>query len=291
MCSLLSKGIPARLLQEIWAFLRGLKFSRNFDKTPGMLRPAEMLPDPRASFPSTHWSVVTAAGKIDSDPQEAHAALTQLCQTYWPPLYSFVRSRGYSTHDAQDVTQSFFVFLIERKIYTRVDRQKGKFRSFLLASIKNFLADDFDRNRALKRGGGSEFIVFNEMRIEEAESSFQAQIVANHVPDEDRVFEQTWAQTLVRDALESLSRHYQGSGKEGVFRKLKVFLTGGVDPLPSYPELALQLGIQESTLRSDITRLRSRYRDALRAEVRRTVAQEGEVEGELRELLRILTTA
>ena len=290
MGSLLYKGIPQRLLQEILAFLRGLKFSGNCDKPPGMLRPAETLPDPMASFAPTHWSVVTAAGKTESDPEKAHAALTQLCQTYWPPLYSFVRSRGYSTHDAQDVTQSFFVFLIERKIYTRVDRQKGKFRSFLLASIKNFLADNFDRNHALKRGGGSEFLLFDEMRVEEAESSFQAQIEVNHVPDEDRVFERTWAQTLVRDALESLSRHYQANGNEGVFRKLKVFLTGGVDPLPSYAELALELGIRESTLRSYITRLRTRYREALRTEVRRTVAQESEVEGELRELLRILTT-
>jgi RNA polymerase sigma-70 factor (ECF subfamily) len=256
-----------------------------------MLWPTEKLPNSRASFAPTHWSVVTTAGKTDSDPQEAHAALTQLCQTYWPPLYSFVRSRGYSTHDAQDVTQSFFVFLIERKTYTRVDRRKGKFRSFLLASMRNFLADDFDRNRALKRGGGSEFLVFDEARVEEAESSFQAQVEVNHVPDEDRVFERTWAQTLVRDALESLSRHYRSDGKEEVFRALKVFLTGGVDPLPSYPELALQLGIRESTLRSDITRLRARYREALRAEVRRTVAQESEVEGELLELLRILTRA
>ena len=102
-------------------------------------------------FPSTHWSVVLAAGESRAEPEVAHAALAELCQTYWAPLYSFVRSRGYSVHDAQDLTQSFFAYLIERKIYTRTDRQKGRFRSFLLASLKNFLADVSDRERTRAR--------------------------------------------------------------------------------------------------------------------------------------------
>ena len=102
-------------------------------------------------FAPTHWSVVLAAGESQAEPQIAQTALAQLCQTYWAPLYTFVRSRGYSVHDAQDLTQGFFAYLIEQKIYTRADRQQGKFRSFLLASLKNFLSDAYDREHALKR--------------------------------------------------------------------------------------------------------------------------------------------
>src|SRR6266576_7290800 len=105
-------------------------------------------------FPSTHWSAVLAAGRSQAEPELAWAALAELCQTYWAPLYNFVRSRGYVVHDAQDLTQSFFAYLIEHKIYARADRQKDRFRSFLLASLKNFLADASDRERTLKRGGG-----------------------------------------------------------------------------------------------------------------------------------------
>ncbi len=230
------------------------------------------------------------AGKTDSNPEEAHAALTQLCQTYWPPLYSFVRSRGYSMHDAQDVTQSFFVFLIEQKIYTRVDRQKGKFRSFLLASIKNFLADTYDHTHALKRGGGHDFLPLREEQANEAESLFQTHCLSNNSIGEDHIFERSWSETLVRESLGQLSSSYRTEGKERLFEELRIFLTGSSDPLPTYSDLAIRLGMQASTLRSHVTRLRARYREALRAEVRRTVETEGEVDGELRELLRVLTT-
>jgi len=243
------------------------------------------LSDP---FAPTHWSVIIAAGESQAAPEIARAALAQLCQTYWAPLYGFVRSRGYSVHDAQDLTQSFFAYLIEHKIYTRVDRQKGKFRSFLLASLKNFLADASDRERTLKRGGGRDFLPLHEEQAEEAESLFQTRSSATN---EDRVFERTWAETLVTDSLEQLSSYYKTEGKERLFQELRIFLTGSSDPLPSYVDLARRLGTQASTLRSHITRLRARYREALRAEVRRTVETDAEVEGELRELLRVLTTS
>jgi len=239
------------------------------------------------SFASTHWSVIVAAGKSESDPETAYAALSQLCQTYWTPLYSFVRSRGYSTHDAQDLTQSFFAFLIERKIYTRVDRQKGNFRSFLLASLKNLLANTYDHAHAFKRGGGYELLPLDEVQLAEAESLYQTQSDAG----EDKVFERTWAEALVRESLGQLSSHYKTEGQEELFEELRVFLIGSADPLPSYVDLARRLGIQASTLRSIVTRLRARYREALRAEVRRTVETDEEVDAELRELLRILTTA
>jgi len=252
---------------------------------------AETIHGQSDTFAPTHWSVVLAAGEGQADPEMAQTALAQLCQTYWAPLYTFVRSRGYSTHDAQDLTQSFFAYLIEKKIYTRVDRQKGKFRSFLLASLKNFLADSRDREQALKRGGGRDFLPLDEDQSEEAESLFQTHGGGSHATVEDHVFERSWAETLVAGGLERLAANYRIEGKEKLFEELRIFLTGSADPLPSYADLARRLGTQASTLRSHITRLRARYREALRAEVRRTVETEAEVEGELRELLRVLTAS
>jgi RNA polymerase sigma-70 factor (ECF subfamily) len=237
-------------------------------------------------FPSTQWSVVLAAGKSQAEPQLAHAALAELCQIYWAPLYSFVRSRGYAVHDAQDLTQSFFAYLIEHKIYARVDRQKGRFRSFLLASLKNFLADASDREHTLKRGGGQSFLPLHEEQIKEAESLFQNYRTAS---TEELIFDRSWAEALVSTALERLSADYKGEAREKLFNELNVFLTSSADPLPSYAELAARLGITESTLRSHVTRLRARYREVLRAEVRRTVDTEGEVDEELHELLHVLT--
>jgi RNA polymerase sigma-70 factor (ECF subfamily) len=163
---------------------------------------AETIHGQSDAFAPTHWSVVLAAGDSQADPEIAQTALAQLCQIYWAPLYSYVRSRGYSVHDAQDLTQSFFAYLIEKKIYTRVDRQKGKFRSFLLASLKNFLANTHDHAHALKRGGGQKLLPLDEEQVAEAESLYRTQVDAGHVAGEDRVFERTWAETLVRDSLE-----------------------------------------------------------------------------------------
>jgi RNA polymerase sigma factor (sigma-70 family) len=239
-------------------------------------------------FPSTHWSVVLAAGRSQAEPEIAQAALAELCQTYWAPLYSFVRSRGYTVHDAQDLTQSFFAYLIEHKIYKGVDERKGRFRSFLLASLKNFLADASDRERTLKRGGGQSFLPLHEEQIKDAESLFQSHSARSSA---DQIFDRSWAEALVAAGLDRLSADYRGESKEKLFNELKIFLTSGADPLPTYSELAAQLGITESTLRSHVTRLRARYREVLRAEVRRTVDTEAEVDGELHELLRVLTAA
>jgi RNA polymerase sigma factor (sigma-70 family) len=239
-------------------------------------------------FPSTHWSAVLAAGKSQAEPTVAQAALAELCQTYWPPLYSFARGRGYSVDDAQDLTQSFFAYLIERKIYAHVDRQKGKFRSFLLASMKNFLGHALDRERTLKRGGGQKFLSLNEEQTKDAESVFQ---IHGATSSGDQLFDRSWAEALLALGLERVSAEYKGEDKQKLFNELNVFLTGGADPLPTYAELAARLGITESTLRSHVTRLRARYREVLRAEVRRTVDTEAEVDEELHELLHVLTAA
>jgi RNA polymerase sigma-70 factor (ECF subfamily) len=237
-------------------------------------------------FPSTHWSLVLAAGRSQTNPETAQAALAELCQTYWVPLYNFVRGRGYTVHDAQDLTQSFFAYLIEREIYTRVDRQKGRFRSFLLASLKNFLSNVSDRERTLKRGGGQSILPLHDEQIEEAESLFQSYNATNN---EDQLFDRSWAEALVATGLERLSAEYRDKSAEKLFNELKIFLAGSAEPLPAYAELATRLGTTESTLRSHVTRLRARYREVLRDEVRRTVDTEAEVDQELHELLRVLT--
>jgi RNA polymerase sigma factor (sigma-70 family) len=236
-------------------------------------------------FPSTHWTVVFAAGRSQTEPEIAEAALAELCQTYWAPLYSFVRRRGYTVHDAQDLTQSFFAYLLEHKIYARVERQKGKFRSFLLASLKNFLTHAADRERALKRGGAQDFLPLHEEQVEEAESLFQTH---SGTSNEDRLFDRSWAEALIAAGLERLSADYKGESKEKLFNELRIFVAGGADPLPSYAELSDRLGMTQSTLRSHVTRLRARYREALRTEVRRTVDTEAQVEEELHELLHLL---
>ncbi len=237
-------------------------------------------------FPSTHWSVVFAAGRSEAEPQMAGAALAELCQGYWAPLYGFVRSRGHTIHDAQDLTQSFFAYVLEHKVYARANRQKGRFRSFLLASLKNFLADAADREQTLKRGGAQIFLPLHEEQAQEAESLFQTHSGINN---EDWLFDRSWAEALVATALERLSADYRCEAKEQLFKELRIFIAGGAEPPPTYAELTDRLEIAESTLRSHVTRLRARYREALRTEVRRTVDSEKQVDQELRVLLHVLT--
>jgi len=237
-------------------------------------------------FPSTHWSIVLAAGETQAEPEMARAALAELCQVYWAPLYGFVRSRGHTMHDAQDLTQSFFAYVLEHKVYARADRRKGRFRSFLLASLKHFLADAADRERTLKRGGAQIFLPLHEEQAQEAESLFQTHSGVNN---EDLLFDRSWAEALVASALERLSADYKREAKEQLFNELRIFIAGGAEEPPTYAQLTDRLGVTESTLRSHVTRLRARYREALRAEVRRTVNTEKQVDQELRELLHVLT--
>lgn len=240
-------------------------------------------------FTPTHWSVVLAAAESQIEPENARAALAQLCQTYWPPLYTYARAVGHSWHDAEDVTQGFFAYFIEHKIYARTDRRKGKFRSFLLASFKHFLSDIRDRAARLKRGGDQYFVPFEEARTAAAESLLQSQRAwcPNTLP-EDRLYERSWAETLTTTVLARLAAAYKAERKEQIFGALRVFLTVGAVAPPSYQELAARLAIAESTLRSHVARLRARYREMLRVEVRRTVENEAAVDAELRELLRVL---
>jgi DNA-directed RNA polymerase specialized sigma24 family protein len=189
-------------------------------------------------FAPTHWSVILAAGRSEAEPELARAALAQLCQTYWAPLYSFVRSRGHAVHDAQDLTQSFFAYLIEHKIYMRADREKGKFRSFLLASLKNFLGHAYDREQTLKRGGALKFLPLDDERVEAAESLFQTHSASGEPASEDLVFERTWAEAVVEAAMERLAEEQKSEGKQKLFERLRIFLSGSAGPLTAYDKLA-----------------------------------------------------
>lgn len=232
------------------------------------------------------------AGDSTADPENSRRALAQLCETYWPPLYTYALAQGHSLHDAQDLTQGFFAYLIERKIYQRAERPRGKFRSFLLVAFKNFLCDAHDREIALKRGGTRDFVPFDERKAATATSLFASRHPTGaDALDQDRLFERSWAETLVSSALERVATAYKAEAKETLFEQLKNFLTVSATPLPTYTELAERLGLAESTVRSQVSRLRARYRALLREEVRRTVTTDAEVDGELRELLRVLSAA
>ena len=241
-----------------------------------------------AAFGTTRWSVVVACNPTgDTPPGVSQAALTTLCHDYWPPLYSFVRRRGYSAHDAQDLVQGFFVHLIEKRAYTQADPAKGKFRSFLLASLKHYLADHWDRANRLRRGGGQEFVLLDE-ELADAEAGYRHEPSDGPCADADRLFERRWAAALVSRAMDHLEAESVGTAQRArVFAALKVFLTGGAD-VPSQEEAAASLGVPLTTLRSHLSRLRAQYREILRAEVARTVARVEDVPGELQHLARVL---
>ena len=241
-------------------------------------------------FASTHWSVVLAAARGEENTAASEAALATLCQAYWAPLYTYIRSRGHDTSDAQDLTQSFFAHLVGQRIYERADPNKGKFRSFLLAAMKNFLIDAGRHAQALKRGGGRTELPLVETLVREAEDFYQRRSHALG-PDTqaDQAFDLSWAQATVDAALTHLAQAYLSEGKQALFTALKPFVTGGAGSPPTYGELAAALGMPASTVRSHVTRLRARYREALHGEVRRTVHSEADVQEEIHALIRVLT--
>jgi len=236
-----------------------------------------------AAFASTRWSVVAACNP-DSTSADAEAAIAQLCRDYWPPLYSFVRRRGFSPADAQDLVQGFFTHFLQDKIYTRTDSARGKFRSFLLASLKNYIVDIWHRENTLKRGGGREF-VFLDAEINAVEKVYQSEAVV--ILEEDRHYEQRWATALVTRALERLKADFVSGRKEKIFEELKPFVCGGKG-LRRQEEVAERLALPVETLRSHLSRMRARYRAFLREEVSRTIGVADDVDEELRHLSEIL---
>jgi len=242
------------------------------------------IQDGGAAFATTQWSVVAACA---GDSESASEALAQLCRDYWPPLYTFARRRGYSPADAQDIVQGFFAYLLESKAYARTDRTKGKFRSFLLASFKNYMSDVWDRGRALKRGGDYELVLLDD-EIDAVEMLYSRETAAMTLSEEQQ-YERSWATALVARALERIRTEFNYGPKAHVFGALKPFLTGGVG-LPSQESVAQTLDMPIDTVRSHLSRLRARYRDFVRQEVARTIGPADDVDEELRHLRRILTT-
>ena len=238
-------------------------------------------PPPAAmSFTPTHWSVVLAAGGSDST--HARTALEKLCRAYWPPIYSFVRRQGHSPHDAQDLTQEFFARLLEKNYLADVDRSKGRFRSFLLASLKHFLANEWDKSQAQKRGGGQILIPFDVATVE---TSCGFEPADNS--SADKIFERRWALTLLDQVLRRLRAEYARDGKEKLFEQLKPTLTEASREV-RYAEIAERLGTSEGAVKVAVHRLRHRYRELLRAEIAETVASPAEVEDEIRNLFAAL---
>jgi RNA polymerase sigma-70 factor (ECF subfamily) len=231
-------------------------------------------------FTTTEWSLVlAAAGRDDVRGREA---LGRLCQVYWYPLYAFVRRQGHGPQDAQDMTQEFFLRLLEKDYLGDVDRLKGKFRSFLLAALKHFLSKQRARDRTLKRGGGRALLPLDTLS---AEDRYRREPEVNATPE--RLFERRWALTLLDRVLTRLSEEYDTTGKRAVFAQLQGCLTGGRDS-PPYAELAVKLGMTEGAVKVAVHRLRQRYRGVLRDEIAQTVADPAEINDEIRQLFAAL---
>ena len=238
-----------------------------------------------ARFRTTRWSVVLLSAQ--SQAPSSKAALAELCKLYWFPLYAFVRRRGYCPADAQDLVQGFFLHLLDHKSLAEVDPRKGKFRSFLLASIKNYLSKEADRGRCLKRGGNIEFVPLDTKRAEDLYRLEPADFLTA-----ETIFDARWAFALLGEAKNRLRQEYLDSGKMAVFEALKGF----VDPvttetLPSYEEVARQLDVSVPAIKTLIHRLRKRNTAIVREEILRTISDPDDVEAESRELCEALIAA
>lgn len=247
---------------------------------PEETRPAGSQPPGGAVFVTTHWSLVLTAGRTDTI--QAHEALATLCQAYWYPLYAYVRRRGSTPHDAEDLTQGFFAHLLRANSLANARREKGRFRGFLLAAFNHFVANEWDRARARKRGGGKAAL---SLDAGAAESRYKLE-PADQLTAE-RIYERRWALTLLDAVLHHLEREHELSGKKDLFSELRFCLTGERSKLP-YAELAGRLGMSEGAVKVAVHRLRQRYRELLRAEIANTVTSPDEVEDEIRHLFTVL---
>lgn len=225
---------------------------------------------------TTHWSLVLSAQ--DKDSPDALQALETLCRAYWFPLYAFVRRQGHSPHDAQDLTQEFFARVLERGYLKSATQEKGRFRTFLLVALKHFLANEWDRQHAQKRGG---FVPVVSIDQELAESRFAAEPA--HQLQPDILFDRQWATTLLERTMKQLHEEYVTSGRARLFELLRDGIARDESAL-TYAEIALRLNLTEAAVKMAVQRLRARYRDILRAHIAETVASPEEIEEEIRHL-------
>jgi RNA polymerase sigma-70 factor (ECF subfamily) len=232
-------------------------------------------------FNTTHWSVVLAAREPDS--LVGRNALERLCQTYWYPLYAYVRRKGYSPEDAQDLTQSFFERVLQKNYLEDVNRDKGKFRAYLLACLKHFLSDQLDRQRAAKRGGGRANL---PLEAQSAEERYRLEPLDLESPD--KLYEQRWAETVLAQARARLREEFVQAGKESIYQELQG-LEPGEKHDHSYAEIARRLGRSESAIKSAVARMRQRYGELVRDEIAQTVGSVIEIDEEIRHLIAVLT--
>ncbi|HEX5745721.1 MAG TPA: sigma-70 family RNA polymerase sigma factor [Archangium sp.] len=233
-------------------------------------------PSPR-KFSTTRWSLVLAAGHGTSS--EAHEALSTLCKLYWYPLYAFTRRQGRGPEDARDSVQGFFTRLLEKNDLADVDRQRGRFRSWLLASLKHYLANEWDRERAQKRGGG---LTGLSIDAETAEGLYQHE--PSHDLTPEKLYQRRWTLTLLERVLSTLEQECARLGKQRLFEKLRGNLTGDVEKIP-HAQVAGTLGMSEDAVKIAAHRLRGRYRELLREEIAQTVERPEDIEDEIRLLL------
>jgi RNA polymerase sigma factor (sigma-70 family) len=246
--------------------------------------PSKTEDSARGRFTTTHWSIVLACGN-ESDTEQAREALAKLFQTYWYPLYAYVRRRGYAEQDAEDLVQAFCVHLQEKHGLAKADPQRGKFRTFLLSSLQNFLANEKARAHAQKRGGGKEMIFID---AEDARSRYRLEPAHKVTPE--AIFETRWAHAVLEETLAGLRADFVARGKERLFDGLTSFLTMD-EPGDSYQQAAARLGLPLSAIKTTVHRLRQDYRTKLREEIARTVSTPDEIEDELRYLRKVLAGA
>lgn len=233
----------------------------------------------KAHFLTTHWSVVIRAGQ---DPSEAsQQALADLCRTYWYPLYAFVRRQGHGPQEAEDLTQEFFARLLEKNYVAGADQQKGRFRTFLIVALKHFLANEWDRQHAQKRGGFQTVVSIDH---DLAESRYGAELAHHEQPDV--IFERQWAVTLLEEVMTRLQAEYTATDRTCLFDHLRPCLTKDESALP-YTEIGQRIGLTEAAVKMAVQRLRNRYRELLRDEIGRTVTSPDEVEEEIEHLFSV----
>ncbi|MEI9961732.1 MAG: sigma-70 family RNA polymerase sigma factor [Limisphaerales bacterium] len=237
---------------------------------------------PRPVFVTTHWSLVLSARDLQS-PQSADA-LEMLCRAYWYPLYAYVRRSGQSKENAEDLTQAFFALLLEKNFLDAARQERGRFRSFLLIALKRFLANEWDKSKAQKRGG---LQIPISLDTEMAERKFQTEFAATEISP-DLAYERRWALTLLEQTLSRLRSEFEHAGKTSEFERLKNFLTADKSEIP-YANVATELQMSENALRVAVHRLRKRYRELFREEIAHTLAEGENVEDELRHLLNVLS--
>jgi DNA-directed RNA polymerase specialized sigma24 family protein len=237
-------------------------------------------------FASTRWTLIRRAVESQPPASESLAALSELCGIYWRPIYIFLRRQGIMEHDAQDLTQGFFADLIENRAYARADKAKGRFRSFLLGAVKHFVSDARKRERALKRGGGEPLLPLDEGTIAQAE----AQAARSEGWSADRLYEREWAMALLRQVMQRLENESQLAGKGALFKELRAHLAVETEGGAPYEEIAARLSRPAATLRSEVARLRARYRAILREEIRGTLTEAEDVNEELQHLRQVMAT-